>query len=167
MGDDDAGISTVTDPSLFRTAMSRLGAAVNLVTTNGPSGRYGIVASAVCSVTDSPPTLLVCVNRSSGANAAIKSNGVLCVNILSGRHQDIATQFQSPRPDARFDMGEWVELQTRSPVLADAAAALDCTVVSIQEVGSHSVFFAEATALRVNDAIDGLIWFDRRHHHLT
>ncbi len=45
----------------FREGMSRLGAAVNIITTDGPAGRAGFTASAVCSVTDSPPTLLVCL----------------------------------------------------------------------------------------------------------
>jgi len=47
----------------FRDAMARLGAAVNIVTTDGTAGRAGFTASAVCSVTDDPPTLLVCLNR--------------------------------------------------------------------------------------------------------
>ena len=31
--------------------MSRLGAAVNIITTDGPAGRAGFTASAVCGVT--------------------------------------------------------------------------------------------------------------------
>ena len=49
----------------FRDAMARLGAAVNIITTDGAAGRGGITATAVCSVTDDPPTLLVCLNRTS------------------------------------------------------------------------------------------------------
>ena len=41
----------------YREAMARLGAAVNVITTDGPGGRAGFTASAVCSVTDTPPTL--------------------------------------------------------------------------------------------------------------
>lgn len=41
----------------FRDAMSKLAAAVNIITTEGPAGRAGFTASAVCSVTDEPPTL--------------------------------------------------------------------------------------------------------------
>lgn len=48
----------------FRDAMSSLAAAVNVITTDGPGGRAGFTATAVCSVTDQPPTLLVCINRS-------------------------------------------------------------------------------------------------------
>ena len=47
----------------YREAMARLGAAVNVIATDGPGGRAGFTASAVCSVTDTPPTLLVCANR--------------------------------------------------------------------------------------------------------
>jgi hypothetical protein len=63
--------------------MSRLGAAVNIVTTDGPAGRAGFTASAVCSVTDEPPTLLVCLNRTASVYPAFEANGVLCVNVLA------------------------------------------------------------------------------------
>jgi Conserved protein/domain typically associated with flavoprotein oxygenases, DIM6/NTAB family len=45
------------DRDAFRNAMARLGSAVNIITTDGPAGRAGFTASAVCSVTDTPPTL--------------------------------------------------------------------------------------------------------------
>ena len=68
----------------FRNAMAQLPAAVNIITTNGPGGRCGITASAVCSVTDSPPTVLVCVNRNSATHDVFRTNGRLCVNVLCG-----------------------------------------------------------------------------------
>src|SRR3977135_409266 len=49
-------IATV-DPHLFREAMSRLGAAVHVVTTAGPAGKTGFTATAVCSGSDAPPAL--------------------------------------------------------------------------------------------------------------
>ena len=52
----------------FKNAMSLLTSAVNVVTTAGMSGRYGFTASAVCSVNDTPPTLLVCMNKSSSSH---------------------------------------------------------------------------------------------------
>jgi len=156
----------MTDPKPFREAMSRLGAAVNIVTTDGAAGRYGIVASAVCSVTDSPPTILVCVNRGSRANAVLKQNGVLCVSILSGRHEQLSAAFASRTPEERFAVGEWQELETGSPALLDAAAALDCRIVDVNEVGSHSVFFAEVRELVLHDEVEGLVWFDRGYYRL-
>src|SRR3954453_752513 len=70
------------DPVLFREAMSRLGAAVHVITTAGPGGKAGATATAVCSVSDAPPTLLMCLNRRSQTNPAVVENGVFCVNTL-------------------------------------------------------------------------------------
>ena len=39
--------ASVAEAATFREAMARLGAAVHIVTTDGPSGRYGVTASAV------------------------------------------------------------------------------------------------------------------------
>jgi flavin reductase len=77
----------------FRQAMSRLGAAVNVITTAGVAGKAGFTASAVCSVTDEPPTLLVCLNRNASVYHAVKQNGVLCVNTLGAGHQHISDLF--------------------------------------------------------------------------
>ncbi len=61
----------------FREGLSRLAGAVTVITTDGPAGAAGFTASAVCSVTDSPPTVLVCMNRSSYAHRFFADNGVL------------------------------------------------------------------------------------------
>jgi hypothetical protein len=45
---------SVADKQSFRDAMAQVGAAVNIITTDGPAGRAGFTASAVCSVTDTP-----------------------------------------------------------------------------------------------------------------
>ncbi|MPT25288.1 MAG: flavin reductase, partial [Starkeya sp.] len=57
----DAGHAV--EAGLYREAMSRLVAAVHVITTHGAEGRAGFTATAVASVSDSPPTLLVCLNR--------------------------------------------------------------------------------------------------------
>jgi hypothetical protein len=48
---------------LFRDGMARLAAQVHIVTSDGPAGRAGVTATAICPVTDKPPTLLVCLNQ--------------------------------------------------------------------------------------------------------
>src|SRR6188768_2480722 len=66
----------------FREAMSQLGAAVHVVTTAGLAGTAGFTATAVCSVSDQPATLLVCLNRRSQVTPILDTNRVLCVNTL-------------------------------------------------------------------------------------
>jgi flavin reductase len=153
----------------FRDAMSRLGAAVNVITTDGKAGRHGFTASAVCSVTDTPPTLLVCVNRSATANQLLKDNGVLCVNILACEQGDISNCFASSKKSAheRFSgSGNWRVLETGSPVLEQASAVIDCRISDMKEVGSHTVFFCEALEIAVGEQAEGLVYFNRAYHNM-
>ena len=114
----------------FRDVMCRLAAAVTLIATDGPSGRHGMTASAVCSVTDDPPTVLVCINRSSAMNDAIKNNGVMSVNILTMHQRALSMAFanRALTIDERFAKAEWTNAVTEAPLLTDAALALDALV---------------------------------------
>jgi flavin reductase len=151
----------------FRDAMARLGAAVNVVTSAGSAGRGGFTASAVCSVTDDPPTLLVCLNRSSSGNALVKANGVLCVNALAAGQRDISDAFAGIgglKGEGRFAFGAWSTLATGAPVLEAAAVSFDCHIVDIIEKGTHSVLFAEVAAIRQGLPGRALIWYGRGYH---
>lgn len=153
---------------MYRDAMSGLGAAVNVITSEGKAGRAGCTVSAVCSVTDEPPTLLVCINRESKNNGIIRENGNLCVNVLAGDQRDIAMQFASKNAtmESRFALANWECLETGAPALVDAVAAFDCEVTSASEVGTHTVFYCEIKALRSSASRDGLIYFGRDFHRL-
>jgi flavin reductase len=153
----------------YRTAMARFGAAVHVVTSDGVGGKAGIAASAVCSVTDTPPTLLVCVNQQSSAHNALIENGVLCVNTLSVSHEALSRKFGAGvSVEERFAGTAWSTLKTGAPVLADALVAFDCKVIETICQGTHSVFFCEVQEIKLNDCetTGGLIYFDRRYHGL-
>jgi len=153
----------------YREAMARLGAAVNVVTSDGPGGRVGFTASAVCSVTDTPPTLLVCVNRTNDSYPALKVNGVLCVNTLAGGHEDLSAIFAGlteHEASARFETGTWHTLVTGAPALSDATVAFDCRITEATEVGTHTVFFCEVQAIQVGEGRVALIYYGRDYHRL-
>jgi flavin reductase len=159
----------MVDQKIFRDGMARLGAAVTVVTTDGPAGRRGLTVSAVCSVTDAPPSLMVCINQRSGSHDVITANGVLCVNVLAGRHEGLSEAFggrADPGLD-RFGGVSWTTLVTGAPVLADAAAAFDCRIKLARSIGTHSAILCEVQAMTVSDTAEGLIYFNRALHHLT
>jgi len=149
----------------YRGAMTRLAAAVNAVTTDGPAGPGGFTASAVCSVTDDPPTLIVCVNLASRQNEIIRTNRVLCVNTLAADQTDIAALFSTKELpiEQRFAAGRWTTLVTGSPVLEGAIASFDCRVVERLERGTHSVIFCEVQAVRVRADGEPLLYLDRQY----
>jgi flavin reductase (DIM6/NTAB) family NADH-FMN oxidoreductase RutF len=156
-------ISTV-DQQVFREAMSRLGAAVHIVTTAGAGGKTGFTATAVCSVSDTPATLLVCLNRRSKSAPLLSHNGVFCVNTLGASEEQLADVFAGKSGvhlDERFNVGEWITLKTGSPVLSSAVIAFDCRTIEIKAVASHNVFFGAVEAVRLGTSGPVLVYHDR------
>ncbi|MEJ1161056.1 flavin reductase [Prosthecomicrobium sp. N25] len=158
------------DGKLFRDAMSRIGAAVHVVTTDGPAGLAGATMTAVASVTDRPPTVLVCLNRGAGANAAIKANGLFCISTLAAGDERIAETFAGRgtlHGEDRFTLGTWSVLATGAPALDGARAVLDCRLVEATEVGTHTVLFGEVVAARLGGTGPALAYLDRGYRILA
>ncbi|MEA2906833.1 MAG: hypothetical protein QOI12_4220 [Alphaproteobacteria bacterium] len=154
------------EPASFRDAMSRLGAAVHVITTAGPAGKTGATATAVCSVSDTPPTLLMCLNRRSQTNPIVQENGVFCVNTLGADEAQIADIFAGRtgiQGAERFATGQWTVLSTGSPVLASAVIAFDCRIIEVRAVASHNVFFGAVETVRLGPAGPALVYHERAY----
>lgn len=156
----------------FRNAMSLLSSAVNVITTAGESGRHGFTASAVCGVSDTPATLLVCMNKASRSHVHFMENRILAVNVLGAQHQHLSHAFSSRMsPEERFEYADWTELKTGAPVLNDALASFDCEIEQIQEVGTHTIFICRIVAIQHSrqdqgQPAQGLVYFNRLYHHV-
>jgi flavin reductase len=150
----------------YRDGMARLAAAVHVITSQGPAGLGGFTASAVCSVTDDPPTLLVCLNLSSRQNDILRANGVLCVNTLAMDQSRLSALFATKdlSIEERFAAAEWDALATGAPVLKDAVASFDCKIVERLEKGTHAILLCEVQAVRVKEDAEPLIYFGRGYH---
>ena len=152
----------------FRNAMSLLTTAVNVITTEGEDGMHGFTASAVCSVTDTPPTLLVCMNQSSRSHTHFVDNKILSVNVLGAQHEKISNAFASSKlsSEDRFKLGAWTTLETGSPILEDALVSFDCEIEQIQEVGTHSIFMCRVVAIKQSQQDESLVYFNRGYHQV-
>ncbi|MEO4001233.1 flavin reductase [Mesorhizobium sp. CAU 1732] len=160
---------TTVSAQAFRDGMARLGAAVNIVTTHGPAGMYGLTASSVCSVTDAPPTLLVCMKRASGLRDFFVTNGSLCVNVLAADHQNLSGIFAGMTDlnmEGRFTTGEWRTMVSGAPALSGAIACFDTAIVRTIEVGTHTIFLCEVLDVELGETPIGLVYFQRKYHHL-
>ena len=162
----DREIRARVTPEEFREALSRVASSVSVVATDGAHGIAGFTCSAVCSVTDEPPTIMVCVNRKSAANPIIKGNGVLCVSSLGAEQVELSQMFAGvgrvPMQE-RFASPHWGVLATGSPYCKTSRVALDCRVADIREIGTHSVIFAEVlSAVHAGDG-QPLIYHSRNY----
>lgn len=153
----------------YREAMARLAGPVSIVTSDGAAGLAGCTATAVTSVSDDPPILLVCINRASRNNATIRTNGRLCVNVLGASQEALARTFANGELSIseRFAAARCLDRAAGSPALEDATANLDCDILKIEEVGSHSVFFCTVRHVRIAGNPSGLIYLGRTFHSLA
>lgn len=168
MSHAEAGIETeaTISATAFRDALSKAVTAVTVVATDGPHGAAGVTCSAVSSVSDTPPTVLVCINRRSAANPVIKANGVLSVNWLRAGQIAMSQLFSGaggvPMAE-RFSEHAWTTLATGAPSSRDALVALDCRVVEAMEVGTHSIFLARVLAAHHSDSGAPLVYCQRAY----
>ena len=151
----------------FRDAMASLSAAVNVITTEGEAGRCGITATAVCSVTDSPPSVMVCINANSAMNPVFQGNGKLCINVLNHEQEVMARHFAGMTDmamEARFNLACWQKGVQGQPVLKGSLASLEGEINQVQAIGSHLVYLVEIKNITLSQQGHGLIYFKRRFH---
>lgn len=155
VGSTDSRLSTnptgTADRNAFVNAMRGAVTGVNVVTTDGPAGRFGLTVSAFSSVSADPPMVLICIDRGSPAGAAVSENGRFCVNVLSTRQRDVADTFAGyPAEGAPYDFSaaRWDDGYTGAPSLVDAVATFDCVVVVTIDSGSHTVFIGRVLGVK-------------------
>lgn len=154
----------LVDKATFRNGMSRLGAAVNVITTRRGGKRYGFTASAVCSVSDTPATLLVCMNRASSCFHAFAHTRHFCVNTLMPGQEDISSHFGGGTPmEDRFALGEWMEGLTGAPVLANASVSFECEFTNAVDEATHRILFGRVIDIRENPEPAALLYCMRRY----
>jgi len=129
------------DAGQFKAGMRSLAGAVSIITTAHAGHRYGMTATAVCSATAEPPTVLVCVNKLATTHGAIAKAKAFCVNVLRAEDWELSTTFSGAQSgEARFKAGNWTRLATGSPVLIEALVSFDCRIVKKMVHGSHTIF---------------------------
>jgi flavin reductase (DIM6/NTAB) family NADH-FMN oxidoreductase RutF len=153
----------------FVAAMRRNATSVNVITTAGRSGRFGITVSAFSSVSAEPPTLLICVNRRSPACRAIRSNGKFAVNILNESQSVISETFAGrTSTHSPFDFGccSWLTGESGMPLVQDAVASLECVLEAVHEVRSHVLFIGGVISVRCSEHLP-LLYSCRRYGQLS
>ena len=157
------------EPSLYREGMSRFAGAVHVVTTDGPYGRRGVTVIAACSVSDAPPTVLVCLNREKPENDCFANNGVFALNTLAAGQQPVADAFSGLTglaQDQRFALGEWRALSSGAPVLEGALVTFDCHLVEAKDFASHRILIGKVTGINIGDSLAPLIYHHRAYQVL-
>lgn len=152
----------------FKLGMRGLAAAVNIVTAAHAGHRYGMTATAVCSVSAEPPTILACINKSTSTHAVIGKSEAFCVNVLRAEDRELSSAFSGAQTgESRFKLRDWTRLATGSPVLIDALVSFDCRVVRSLSHGTHTVFFGEVEQLMFGKKGKPLLYAEGQYARLS
>lgn len=144
----------------YKRGMRRLAAAVNIVSTLHEGRPAGLLATAVCSVSAEPPTLLVCVNRAARTFDAIRDTGRFCVNLLAETQGNLARQFLDRQGPDRFSICTWSTMETGSPAIDGALVNFDCEVTETVQAGTHTVFLGRVVAIAIRPDGAPLLYHD-------
>ena len=141
---EPGSLASVT-PADFKAAMRHLASTVNIVTSGSGSALNGMTATAVCSVSAEPPSILVVVNQKNRSHELIRQSGAYTVNVLSAVQEPLAARFASstvaPFGSVPHSLG-----MNRCPIIHGCAAYLECIVENRIEFGTHSIFIGRVVA---------------------
>lgn len=149
------------DAGLYRNVMRHQAGAVAIIAVGSIGQRTGLTATAVCSLTDSPPMVLACVNRRASAHAPILDARCFSINLLARDQEALAKRFSSKTQEgeARFDADAWDTMASGAPLLKCAVANLDCRLAQENSFETHTIFFGQVLDGRFREDIEPLLYF--------
>ena len=156
------------DGDLFRTVMGHFATGVTVVTTLDGDRPEGITVNALSSVSLDPPLIMVALDRRRFITPSVHRSGRFAVNVLGEGQQLLSDCFAGAPVVPGRDMfcgARWLPGEAGLPLLGDAIATLECTVVDTYPAGDHDLFIARVDAV-TNLAHHPLPLLYYRRHYL-
>jgi len=160
----------VLGPDDFRRVLGHFASGVTVVTTWDAQGQpTGLTASSVASVSLDPPLVLICVAHTSQSYPAFQAHGKFAINILNVDDEPVARRFASTGGGAdKFESIGYRPGALGLPILKDALAELECTIVHTYPGGDHTIFVGqvEAAECRGDAGFEPLLYYRGRFNRL-
>lgn len=152
----------------FRDALRHFPSGVTIVTIKSGQQVHGLTISAFTSVSPDPPLIMIVIDHRHKAYPIMEEDGaVFAVNILGLDQEFLSERFAWVTDEDRFSMGDWDSAVTGAPVLSDALAWMDCTIVGRYSAGTHHIYLGQVQASKVARPDESpLIYWNRDYRHL-
>jgi flavin reductase (DIM6/NTAB) family NADH-FMN oxidoreductase RutF len=139
------------DARRVREAMGRFPTGVTIVTTRTRDGSLaGCTVNAFCSLSLSPPLVLVCIGKRRRMHELLTGADGFAVNVLRHDQAHLARLFGGPDGD-RFAAVEWTPGYLGVPVLVGTLAGIQCRRWAVQDGGDHSIVIGRVLDLATAD----------------
>jgi flavin reductase (DIM6/NTAB) family NADH-FMN oxidoreductase RutF len=137
------------DSKAFRQALGQFATGVTIVTTLDAAGQpQGLTVSSFCSVSLTPPLILVCVDNRSDTHGGFMTSRIFGVSVLGEDQQELSERFATLGPEKNafaFERGK-----SGTPLVPGALAHLECRLHSVQEAGDHRIYVGEVVSLEAS-----------------
>ena len=123
----------------FRLAMRRYIYSVSIMSNKDNAGNpNAITVSSVTSISMNPPSLLICINKSSRIHDTIELGSKFCINLLNSNQQNLSNICSDEEMyDQRFKDKNW-NLDD-IPFLQNAQANIFCKVDKLTSYHTHTI----------------------------
>jgi flavin reductase (DIM6/NTAB) family NADH-FMN oxidoreductase RutF len=145
---------------------------VTVVTAIAEGQRGGMTVSSFTSVSLEPPTVLVCLNKTTLTHDLVLRSGAYAISLLALGQDAVSNRFAGFDPavvehDQRFEGIEVATAETGSPLIVGAVGWLDCRVNAMHETHTHTVFIAEVIYAYAQPDQPPLVYFNRNYQLMT
>ena len=141
----------ITDPAVLRRGYGAFATGVTVVTVGGATP-HGMTANSFTTVSLDPPLILVCVARDALMHEALEATGRFGISVLGSDQEPVARYYadrRRPLGEEQFRFADWVTgAHTGAPLLAGAAAHLECRLWRTYDGGDHTIFLGRLLDLR-------------------
>ena len=144
----------------FRLAMRRYIYSVSIMSNRDNVGNTNaITVSSVTSISMDPPSLLICINKSSRIHDTLIIGSKFCINLLNKDQEELSnTCSDEEKHEQRFNDKNW-NLED-IPFLANAQANIFCKVDKLSSYYTHTIVVGLVEDAKFSDNISTLTYVD-------
>jgi flavin reductase (DIM6/NTAB) family NADH-FMN oxidoreductase RutF len=146
------------DAQAKKTALRMIPYGLYVLTSQSQDGQVSAATvNWVTQVSFQPPLVVVGVKADSHSHSVIKQSRAFALNVLGKGQQALAFAFFKPaeRVGGTISGEPFSPGKSGSPILANAPAFVDCTLIETVERGDHSVFVGEVIDAGVTTTVTG------------
>ena len=144
----------------FRLAMRRYIYSVSIMSNkDNADNPNAITVSSVTSISMDPPSLLICINKTSRIHNSIELESKFCINLLNNKQVDLSNICSDEDMyDQRFKDENWN--LDNIPFLKNAQANIFCKVDKLTSYHTHTIVIGLVEDANYADEISTLTYVD-------
>ena len=142
----------------FLIAMRGITSTVNVISAKLNDEHHAMTATSVTSLSLSPPSMIICINKEAPIHNTIYEDTKFCINVLSNQQQDLSEVCGDTKEiDSRFEDNGWVD-DKELIYNSNSISNIFCLCTKVIDHSTHSVFFGEVIKVNINNKNKALLY---------